>query len=494
MSDSEIVTSKIRSYLEELSPQAVATLVRNLEKARSDGSADAHVDLILRASLELLRASERPVGEAERGIVRRNQIQRKFFTPLDVFLINEHLPTKQEGRVQRSILNRVWHWIGRDILPRDVDQVLNYAENNPISDDKVEALVRNLRRRAVDAVGEILHKIDISDKERRRLGMEVGGERGIADLRDINKIFAAENWLMPFVSAMPEALNDERLKTGNGVLRMVEKATTRFPDHTSLVAAALLDRAESPASLCSFAGRLAGSNDPKAISASPFAPFVDVVLSEAERLNVLAHNHRAHNPDPVAFSQALSEYHDLVRGVELDMDLSHAGVWHKRLSDTKRDISEIVTRELRNAHGAVRRSLQVPTISADGEVESDTQAVDEAVRALRVVVMVRNASQTFAVNDIGKRTRQTVEQTLEIVTRALISDLSKTTGKQREAHLAAVDVAIMLSEIYFGGAYAQQLRRSRQSAIADNVPVEVLEAPKLQPKQVANARAQLRRQ
>ncbi|WP_417667311.1 hypothetical protein [Roseibium sp.] len=495
MSELEIVTNKIRNYLQELSPRAVETLVRNLEKARDDGSADAHAELILAASLDLLRKRDLNIEVQQNGVLRRNQVQRLFFTPLDEFLINEHLPNKQEGRVHRAVLNRVWQWIGRDVLPADVKRVLESAENTSVSEERIDSLVKNLRKRSVDALGDVLTRIDNSEKERRRLSMEVGGERGIADLRDIYKIFNAEGWLMPFLEAVPESLDEDRLRNSQGVLKMVEKAATRFPDHVSVVAAALLERSSTPSSLCAFAGRLVGTDDAKAISSSRFAPFVDVVLSEAERLNVLAHEHRNHNPDPVAFSQALSEYHTLVRGVELDMDLSHAGRWHKRLSDTKKDISEIVDRELRNAHGAVRRSLQVPKFDAEGKLEQDQLAIDEAVRALRVVVMVRNASETFAVNDIGKRTRQAVEQTLEIVTRSLISDLHSTFGKPREAQIAAVDVAIMLSEIYFGTDYAQQLRRSRQSAIAETFADGETEPPT--PARAAGGaggRRQLRRQ
>jgi hypothetical protein len=153
-------------------------------------------------------------------------------------------------------------------------------------------------------------------------------------------------------------------------------------------------------------------------------------------------------------------------GIERDVDLTVTGKWHRRLADTKRSISDVVTRELHNAHTAVRRALQVPKLDDDGKLILDQTAINDAVRAVRVVNMVRHGSETFAVNDISKRTRQTVEQTLEIVTRSLITDLGKAKSPQLEAHQAAADVAIMLSEIYFGAEYADQLRRSRHAALA----------------------------
>ncbi|MBD8893477.1 hypothetical protein [Roseibium litorale] len=465
MTNPELVSNKIRSYLQDLSPKAVEGLVRSLERARAEGATDPHYELILTVSAQMLRQVQPDDLGNRIWRVRQSQVQRKFFQPLEEFLITEFLPTKQEGRIHRDMLDRVWTWLGRDLLPSDVKKVLDLALRPKVSDDKLDMLVANLRKTALDAMSDALHQIERSDKERRRLSIEVGGERGIADLKDINKIFGAEDWLMPLLQVVPETLNDKKFRADTSILRIVQRCSERFPDHVPVVAVALMERADSPSDLACLAGRLANSNDAKVISASRFAPFVDVVLSEAERLNVLAQDHRKYNPDPVAFSMALSDYHTLVKGLEQDLELSHSSTWHKRLSETKREISAAVTGELQNAMGAVRRSLQVPKADSEGVLQIDNASIDEAVRALRTAVMVKNASETFAVNDIGKRTRQVIEQTLEIVTRSLISDLGNQPDQSLKAHLSAVDTAIMLSEIYFGGDYAAQLRRSRQTAI-----------------------------
>ncbi|MHA7773659.1 hypothetical protein [Roseibium sp. M-1] len=458
--------TKIKTYLSSLSPKAVEALVRNLERAKVQKDADPHIQLVLAAAVALIRKPQPVTPDMPGGAQRRGQIQRMFFTPLDDFLINETLPNRQEGRIYRGILDQVWKWLGRDVMAADVRIVLEQAGNATVSGERVDALVQALRSRAVDAIGDTLRRAEVSEKEHRRMAVELGGARGIAELKDIQKIFAAERWLVPFLQNIPDRINEHRLKQDTDVLRLVDKCSARFPDHVPVIAAALLERSDAPSALCAFAGRLAGDGDPKAIAQSQFAPFVDVVMSEAERLQILAMEHRNHNPDPVAFSQALSEYHNLVRGVERDMDLTVTGKWHRQLAETKRTISSVVTRELNSAHGSVRRALQVPKIDKNGQPLIDQAAIDDAVRTLRVVTMARNASETFAVNEIGKRTRQAVEQTLEILTRTLITDLGKAKGAQLEAQAAAADVAIMLSEIYYGTDYAAQLRRSRQSAYA----------------------------
>ncbi|GAA0784037.1 hypothetical protein E1180_09445 [Roseibium denhamense] len=464
MEYSEQLENKIKTYLGSLSPKAVEALVRNLERAKAQRNAEPHLTMILAAALELLRGPSFDAPDMPGGAQRRGQIQRMFFAPLDEFLINEFLPSRQEGRIHRGYLDKVWKWLGRDVMASDVRMVLEQAGNAAVSGERIDSLVQALRTRSVDAIGEALRRGDTSEKEHRRMGIELGGGRGIAEVRDIQKIFGAERWLVPLLNTIPDRINEHRLKRDHDVLRLVDKCSVRFPDHVPVLASALVERAEAPAALCTFAGRLTGDSDPKTIANSQFSPFVDVVMSEAERLQILALEHRQHNPDPVAFSQALSEYHALVRGVERDMDLSVTGKWQQQLSGTKRTISDVVTRELNSAHGAIRRALQVPKLKADGTPDIDQTAINDAVRALRVVTMARNASETLAVNDVSKRTRQAVEQTLEILTRSLIADLEKARGPQVDQQQAAADAAILLSEIYFGEDYAAQLRRSRQSA------------------------------
>lgn len=462
MTYSNELESKIQTYLRSLSPKAVEALVSNLQQAKVRKNADPHLNLVLAAAAALIpKVKPADLG----GPDRKAQVQRLFFAPLDSFLISETLPVRQEGRINRAMIERVWKWLGRDVIPNEVKTVLDQAGSNAVSGERVDALVQALRSRAVEAVGEALHRSEISEKDRRLIAVELGGDRGIAELKDIYKIFAAERWLVPFLQNIPDRINEHRLKHDFDVLRMVDKCSSRFPDHLPLIASALVDRSEVPAALCTFAGRLAGDLDPKVIAGSPFAPIVDVVMSEAERLQILALDHRNNNPDPVAFSRALSDYHSLVRGVERDMDLSMAGRWQQRLSETKRNISSEVTRELKSAHGAIRRALQVPRLDKDGQFEQDQAAIDEAVRILRVLMMARGASETLAVSEVEKQTRQSIEQTLELLTRTLMTDLGKARGRDVLAQLSAVDVAVMLSEIYFGADYAAQLRRSRQAAV-----------------------------
>lgn len=472
MTDQDLLKRKIQSYLGELSPGAVSMLAKSLERTQGLGQNEPHAELILAAALAILSdgiSDGKTPADVRAPLVRRNwrqSLERSFFSPLDAFAIDEQLPHKQEGRIYRPYLHEFWLWLERDILAGDIAKAVEFLEKRPDDEDRMHRIAAALRKRAAEALTGVLESCAGSEREGRRLKMMLGGERALQDLADVAKVFRAEPWLRAFLRRIPESLSERALKQDEEILDLVSAYVSRHPSDVPVIAAAMLDRAEAPWSLGPFAERLAKVRGVRWLTKTRFAPFAAIVISEVERLHLLAEEHRRNNPDPVAFSAALSAYAVAVKGVERDMDLTGAEAWSGRLAETRRNVSETVAQELSAATGTVRRALQVPKPGADGGIRTDEASLDAAVRALRVLDLSRSAADILAVNEAGKRARQSVEQTLEIITRSLISDLGKAAGDKKDAISAAADSAILLCEICFGQEYAGLLRRSRQSALA----------------------------
>lgn len=458
---------RIRKYLKELSPRAVESLARNLERARDAGSADENAEEILAACLELLRSWEPSEDEGFRSGSRSNQVQRQFFEPLEDFLINEFLPSKQEGRIERVILSRIWHWLGRDVVPEDMAELMAAAENEKVPDELLSKQVNAFRKRTIVAMEKYLDRVEMTDKIRRNLTIEMGGERGLANLKDVVRIFAADReWLGEFLETLPDMITEKEFREGTRLMSLVKELTKEHADRMAIIASAVESRAEHDGPMCAFAARLTGSDNTRLLEKSPYAPFVDVVVSEVERLAILAIEHRRYNPDPVAFARALEDYRRLVSVIERDLDLKVLPLWSSRISATKRELSDVIAKELDGVHNTILTMLKVPAVEPDGSFYYNQGLFDEAVRALHVLLVVSNSKDTFAVNDVGMRTRYALEQTLEYRTQNLLQALGKAGEKERDAVLMAVNGAILLSEIYYGSKFAQQLRRSRQSALS----------------------------
>lgn len=456
-----LLVQKIRSYLEALSPRAVDMLMRNLEESRTRGATDPMIRLIIEAGMEMLRSDETALN----GEPRAKWLRRLYFRPVEPLLIDEALPHKQRGRITRSSLPGIWSFIERDIAPEVIAEREQKVLDPSIDEAEAVKIVAEARAEITPLLRHFLLETRQDEKLRRRIAMLVGGERAFLDMHDVIEVFEAESWLAPLLEGLPEKLTDWDMKIDSPAAMRVKKAADDHMENSAVLAAAVLQRTENPACLASLATQMAGTGDARKLAASPYSAFVDIVLSEAERLYLIAQKKNEQSD----MADALTRYHTLIRNIDRDVDFSCGGAWHKRLAETKRQFSTLVSSELEAAVSHVRKALKIPALDTDGAPRIDQLAVGDAKRSLQTLLLMRRAAESLAVNEVTARTRQAVEQTLEIMTRKLLADSAKCAEGERPAFLAAVDVAIDLCDGYFGKDYADLLRRSRKAAAGGSV-------------------------
>src|SRR5262249_46901602 len=107
MSGGASPVEKLRQYLREISPEARALLLRELERVALSGEQFPGLDLIL----EELRAEQRV---SRQSAERLDAPDRRFFLPIQPFLVDEDIPDRLPGRIARSALPRIWTWLERD--------------------------------------------------------------------------------------------------------------------------------------------------------------------------------------------------------------------------------------------------------------------------------------------------------------------------------------------------------------------------------------------
>ncbi len=135
------LVAKLKAFLAELTPATRAALVRNLDKARLQGREDPIGALVLQAAR--LHAWE--TGEP---LPRVASAMRRFFAPLDPFLIGEVTTAKQKGRIARASLTPIWTFLLRDVLPDRMRELTQAVLDAALADD--EARADALAAQAVD--------------------------------------------------------------------------------------------------------------------------------------------------------------------------------------------------------------------------------------------------------------------------------------------------------------------------------------------------------
>ncbi|WP_349360093.1 hypothetical protein [Stappia sp.] len=464
MPDRQHLTSKIRSYLDALSPRAVQTLVRGLENARAKGSDDPHLDLILDACLGAVRKPR--AIEPTDWEPRAHFLKRVFFHPLEDFLLDEPLPGKVRGRITRSSLDSIWTWLSRDVAPEAVASTEERAARLETTSPEILALADALRDALLPHMRDLYADAQGDDRRHQKLMMLVGGERAFRDLEDIIAVFSARGWLDGLRESLPTRMSEWDFKPGSPTLKRIKAVSDRQGEQAFLVASVVLARLDAPEALMALSAGLAGSDSVRKMAASPYAVFAEMAFSEAERLSGLV----CGSCTNAELSEHLNHYIRLVKFIDRRFELDEWPAWQKQVAATRRSISQLVTRDLEAAAGNLRRALLVPKIGADGEPKVDALALEEALRGLMLLDRMRDAADSLAVNEVTARTRQVIDQSLEFKTRALLGDLAKTSGAARTAQLVAVDAGIALCERYYGKDYADQLRRSRKAALSAPAP------------------------
>src|SRR5436190_15743645 len=112
MAGDGLPVERLRDYLRQLKPEALALLIAELERSLLRGDEMLGAELVLQE----LRRSIRDTG---RSGARVGSPARLFFRPLEPFLVDDEPDHKHRGRVARAVLQPFWDWLGRDVLPAE---------------------------------------------------------------------------------------------------------------------------------------------------------------------------------------------------------------------------------------------------------------------------------------------------------------------------------------------------------------------------------------
>lgn len=455
-----LVTSKVRAYMESLSPTARSMLIRSLRASQTEG--DLPNDIILAAveGLALLdepmtaAPTRRPAGEPWSA-----RLEAAFFQPLVPFVVDEVSPTHTTGRIASASIPVIWTWIRRDVAAEDYERAI--AADPYDADADAAPIARRFRREVVARVVDVLRDAGADHKLRQRLVGQLGGEAVYRDLVDAAYVLQNEAAFANLFGQLPSAITAFDVADQSRVVEVVRASLDQVQMTAEWIGAAVLARTANPVVVASLAVRLAGSVDPRLVAASRYGILVEVVVAHLERIAALA---SARGNEPAARARFLADlraWHDVSKNLGLLMSVDAVPAWQRRIGAAKVVISDAVTRRLDPAPGLVRRALRVETTGGEYAGRWDPDAYEDAEFAVRLSIEARLAAETLAVNELVGRTRKQVEQTLEVVSAKLMADLKSSQALDKRTLVEAVDAAIRLCALVFGEDYAAVLRKSR---------------------------------
>jgi hypothetical protein len=460
MPEAGLITSKVRAYMESLSPTARSMLIRSLRASQAEG--DLPNEVILAAVEGLDVATEPEPVRRSRGAVGEPwsaRLETAFFAPLAPFVVDDVASVHTTGRIAKSSLPVIWMWIRRDVATEEYERAI--AADPYDADADVAPIARKLRRDVTARVADLLRDAGAEPKIRQKLAGQLGGDPVYRDLVDVAYVLQNEPAFANLFGQLPSNVTAFDVAEPSRLAEVVRASLDQVQMTAEWIGTSLLTRSANPVVVASLATRLAGSTDPRLVASSRYGALVEVVIAHLERLAALAQVRGIDAASRNRFLADVRAYHDISKNLALLMPVEAVPNWMRRIGAAKVTMSDVVSRWVEPAPGLVRRALRVESKGGEFVGRWDQATYDDAEFAVRLSIEARLAAESLAVNELLGRTRKQIEQTLEVVCAKLMADLKSSQSLDKRTLIEAVDGAIRLSALVFGEEYAAVLRKSR---------------------------------
>lgn len=458
---------RLREYLQSLTPEARAMLIAELERALLREEDTAGNELVLQELRRTIRATSQQVP-------RIGDAARRFFMPVEPFLIEGPADHKRVGRLARLSLEPIWQWICRDLIPAEAKALTEDINRALLAEErtKVEQLVRALHERAVLRMKAALDGLETNEKARRRFSVEVGTPRAIEDVTTLMQILAVRDILAEVSRRLPDHIRAfereqaDQIKAafdGISAQKLPQSSTAQKSDLFLYGLIVLMNRLASPWQLIRIATRAAESDDTARIAATPYAVAVTIVINELECLvDELRSELKAGRP----VASLLKAIHDSARGMRTEIELSVDSAWARQLAAIRGAVSNLLTVELETTPGRVRRLLR-PRPAKEIAPGSLLDAIDvhEVEARVELVGACRHYASELAVSEVTLRTHTELTQYLETGAKILLDTLRHAEDAERPFRQSQVDAAVRFCRTVFGTDYAALLAKAAEVAL-----------------------------
>ncbi|HYI27340.1 MAG TPA: hypothetical protein VD863_05760 [Bradyrhizobium sp.] len=455
-----LLVERLRQYLRDLSPEARLLLMTELERGLLRGDDMPGAELVLQELRRDARDNVRPK--------RPGTLARLFFQPLEPVLVDDSATHNHPGRVARVVLEPVWDWICRDLMPGEAkavtEQVALAFENG--EGERAEALATAFQDRAAIRIQEALAAAQSDDKARRKLAGQIGTSRPIEDATAILTVIRARNTLAAFASQLPNHIKTFDDSHVTAVKAMLDAPGAGGPALFVYALVITMNRLAAPWQLIRLAIRAAGSDNASRIAETPYAVTVDIVLAEGQRM-IRELKAELRSGRGLAVGALLKSIHDVSRGLRSEINFAHESPWGRGLAALRTQVSDLLKGEIETLPGRVRRLLRPRPIKEIAPNSTlDQNDVQETEAQIDFVNTCRAYAGELALSELTTRTWSDLEHYLDPATSALVESLRMAGESERPFRQSQLDAAVRFCRKVFGDEYAALLLKARDVAAA----------------------------
>jgi hypothetical protein len=441
---------RLRDFLRELPASSRSTLIAELERKIMAGETIDGAELILTELRHLFR-------ESRQTMPRHGNAARLFYRPLEPFMVDDHAERRHPGRISRAVLDSLWSWIRRDLLPEEAEKFTHTIGEVLLANDTTRAdfLAREFQDQVAAALAPAFSGND--DRERRRLLAQIGTPHPQDDANNLMRVLKLRDPLAMFADHLPgyiANLSDRRLTETQG---LIAAAAGQSPEIVPYALVMVMRRLAAPWQMIRLVPK--GSHLP----AGDEDMAIDMVVAELARLSDELRIDL--QGGGVATIGLLQQIHDAARGLRTELDPKPDSPRGKELAALRKQISSLLQTQIESMPGRVRRLLR-PRPTAEIRVNSALNAneVAEAEKLIGLVAACRNFAGELALNEVTQRSFSELQQFLDQSTGALIDALRHAGDADRGFRQSQADAAVRFCRKIFGPDYAAMLTKAAELA------------------------------
>jgi hypothetical protein len=461
MASDGTTVERLRQYLRELTPEARALLIAELERAVLRGDDVAGSELILHELRQLVRES--------RGLTPRlNSATRVFYMPIEPFLVDDIADHNHPNRIARASLTPIWNWIARELLPDDAQAYADDAGDALLAGDirRALALASPFQDKVADVIDQAFAAVANDEKAGRRLRSQIGTPRSEESATLLARALRWREVFDHFAARLPLHIPDLSGARLDEIKAMIDSEAAQEPANFPCLLLIVMRRLSEPWQIIRFAIKAAGTDHSTRVAASSYAVAVNIVLAEMTRL-VGELKSELRSGRGLGCGILLKNIHDAARGLRTELDISSESHWGRQLSQLRAQVSGLLKSEIESVPGRVRRLLR-PRSAVDIRPGAVLNADDVAETELLVdfAGACRNFASELAINEITQRAYTELQQYLDNTTRTLVDGLRNAGDAERPFRQSQIDAAARFCGKVFGAEYAAMITRSAEAARA----------------------------
>lgn len=377
--------------------------------------------------------------------------EEAFLAAFETVLVDEPVPFNFDGSISRKHMRSVWSWLIRDVYPELETGLSEAIAAGSSTEAAIDAMLPALLTRARETVSASTTSSELE----RRLTAQLGGE----DLRNRMPVILAMLRCRPlFAKAMAfgRASNDLTDDAALGVA--LKSMPLKDPSVAALLLHGVVGQSANPSQIASALIHIAGGASERVVAGAGLSPLVDAILAHAQnQLSKLS----TQSGIPVSTAKvctAVDRFHKLIRAVTGYIELVQGSRWSKIAAEVTKLMAEQIEPRIREVSADVTQSLRK---KREGTDRIDSERLRTALDGIRLLVAVRDARESLALNALFEQLWSETGQNLEILLQRNLELFKQNPGDAITAE--RLDMGIKMAEIRFNAEYAEILSRARDS-------------------------------